>query len=498
MRSPRILAATALLSAVAAGTAATAGGVGPLRVDDLRSYATAHGLIAEMRAGGAAEAPVRGATPRARCGPGSQPETGRQGRVPLAEYVNGRADEGYTCNTREVSQHGSSGGYQTHRYTDTTGRVCAYYDSTLLFPKDLHKGATGVTVLDMSDPAEPVQTDTLRTPAMQSPHESLRVHHGRGLLAAGMGSPATQVGFVDVYDVSQDCRKPVLKSSLPVGILGHESGWSPDGNTFWVSTAGSWGIRAIDVSNPSVPSIVWSTDDFSSHGMGLSEDGTRLYTTDIGRGGVGILDVSQVQERVPNPVVTEVSFVTWPEVSIPQNVIPVTIRGRKYLVEFDEFDESPTSYSADSNVGAGRIIDITDERKPRVVSQLRLEVHQPEARRSDQEQDPMATNGLQGYSAHYCSVPRQVDPGIVACSMILSGLRVFDIRDPLRPREVAYFNQPLVDSVNPRERGSYAMSAPAFDPARGQIWYTDGNTGFWNVQVTNNAWPRRGSYPPHY
>ena len=38
------------------------------------------------------------------------------------------------------------------------------------------------------------------------------------------------------------------------------------------------------------------------------------------------------------PQVRKVSFLTWPEVSIPQNTIPVTIKGRKYLVEFDEYD----------------------------------------------------------------------------------------------------------------------------------------------------------------
>ena len=498
MRSPRLLAATAALTALAAGTAAAGAGLGPVAVEDLRAYAQSHGLKADISARTAPEARVAGATPRAVCGPGSLPETGRQGRAPAADYVSGRAAKGYTCNAQQVARHGTSGGYQVHRYTDRTGRTCAYYDATLLFPKDAYEGASGVVVLDMSDPARPIQTATLRTAAMQSPHEALRVHHGRGIIAAGMGSPITQVGMVDLYDASSDCRTPVLRSSTPVGILGHESGFSPDGRTFWVSTAGRGGVRAIDVSDPSLPRIVFSSDTISSHGMGLSEDGTRLYTTDIPRGGVGIYDVSQVQERVPNPVVKQISFTTWPEVSIPQNVIPVTIKGKPYLVEFDEFDENPASYKAESSVGAGRIIDISDEKRPKVVSQLRLEVHQPSARASDQQKDPMATNGLQGYAAHYCSVPRKVDPGIIACSMILSGLRVFDIRDPLRPREAAYFNKPLVSSPNPRERGSYAMSAPAFDPARGEVWYSDGNTGFWNVRLTNGAWPRSGRYTPHY
>jgi hypothetical protein len=81
--------------------------------------------------------------------------------------------------------------------------------------------------------------------------------------------------------------------------------------------------------------------------------------------------------------------------------------------------------------------------------------------------------------------------------MILSGLRVFDIRDPRHPREVAYFNQPRVtdDTGAGLERGGFAMSAPAFDPARKAIWYTDGNSGFWNVELTNGTWIPRGHYP---
>jgi len=39
------------------------------------------------------------------------------------------------------------------------------------------------------------------------------------------------------------------------------------------------------------------------------------------------------------------------------------------------------------------------------------------------------------------------------------------------------------------DRGSYAMSGPAFVPERGEIWSSDGNSGFYNVQITNGVWP---------
>jgi hypothetical protein len=95
---------------------------------------------------------------------------------------------------------------------------------------------------------------------------------------------------------------------------------------------------------------------------------------------------------------------------------------------------------------------------------------------------------VQGYAAHYCAAPRVVDPEIVACSFILSGLRIFNISDPLHPREVAYFNRPAPDTL-PLKSGAYAMSAPAFDVAHHSVWYADGDSGFWDVKLTNGAWP---------
>jgi len=70
-----------------------------------------------------------------------------------------------------------------------------------------------------------------------------------------------------------------------------------------------------------------------------------------------ILDTSEVQARVPNPTVREVSRLQWDSMSVPQNAIPVTIGGHPYTVQIDEF-------GTQQEVGAGRIIDIGDEAHP--------------------------------------------------------------------------------------------------------------------------------------
>lgn len=441
-----------------------------------------------------------GPTPKARCGPGSHPETGMQGRVSAQDVESGRAAEGYTCNTKQLSHFGDSGGYKVERFVDQAGRECAFYDSTLLFPKDAVEAGqerTGVYVLDMSDPSNPVKTDVLVTPAMQSPHESMVLNHKRGLLVAVTANPIWYPGVVDVYDVNTDCRHPVLKSSLPVGGLGHESGFAPDGKTFYAASLSGNILTAVDVSNPSAPLPIW-VGEYDTHGLSVSNDGTRAYLA--AQPGLIILDVSEVQKRKPNPEVTEVATLTWPTVSTPQMTIPITIKGHPYLIEMDEFSRD------DFTTGAARIIDLADDKNPQVISNIKLEVNMTENRRKVKG-DPGAgesfEDGLQGYAGHYCEVPRRKDPGVVACTFILSGLRLFDIRDPHKPKEIAYFNGPAVPAPTSATQGTgnganYAMSKPAFAPERGELWYTDGHKGFYAVQVTNDVWPfgQRSGPPP--
>jgi hypothetical protein len=223
MTTRRTLAA--VLGTVIAGTGIAVAS-SPAQTPSLAAYLATHHVGA---ASTAAASVVPPATPAAKCGPGSLPEV-QQGRAPLADFGNGRAAKGYLCNAVQQAHLGATGGFKTFRYTDTGGRVCAFYDGTLLFPTaPVHSEAGGVHVVDMSDPNRPVETDRLVTAAMDSPHESLALNAERGLLAAGMGTPGTAPGIVDVYDVSGDCRHPVLQSSTPLGILGHESGFSPDG-----------------------------------------------------------------------------------------------------------------------------------------------------------------------------------------------------------------------------------------------------------------------------
>ena len=436
------------------------------------------------------------ATPKAICGPGSNPETGMQGRVSREDHDSGRAAQGYTCNTEVIGSYttpnaiGTVGGFKVARYVDTRGREFAYYDTTLLYPSNALDANAGVNVLDMSDPTNPVLTARLVTPAMLSPHESLVVSQQGGVLAAVLGNPAFYPGIVDVYDLAEDCRNPVLRSSALVGFLGHESGMSPDGKTFFSASPSTPTLTAVDISQPLLPRVLWSSN-YTSHGLSISADGNRAYLASGNDHGVLILDISEIQARQANPQVREVSSISWDNQTIPQNAIPFTRDGKPFLLEIDEYSTNGAGSSVafhGTTVGAGRIIDISDETQPVVISDLRLEVHQPE-NRDEIANDPGAQLPIQGYAGHYCNVPTRVDPDIAACSMIVSGLRIFDIRDPYNPREVAYFNAPVSPRITPIfEASNWAMSSPSFVPERKEIWYSDGYSGLYVLRVTNDAW----------
>ena len=130
-----------------------------------------------------------------------------------------------------------------------------------------------------------------------------------------MGTAATLPGIIDVYDVKTDCRHPRKLSTTVASLLGHESGFSPDGKTFYTSGTAA-GSAAVDLSNPRKPKPIFQQLDVQYHGLRLSDDGKTMYVAHVGEvtgagltgGGLRILDVSEIQERKPNPQVPILSY----------------------------------------------------------------------------------------------------------------------------------------------------------------------------------------------
>src|SRR5215217_6263580 len=347
----RVLALLAAVVVLACSAAVAVGQGNPL--NDLFAIGQGNGEEPDRAAIERREEPPLVPTPPPKCGPGSHQQPGVDGRVPEPPK------DGFDCNIQLLGHQGTEGGFKVLRYIDPPGHECAFYDTTLLFPTNAANpgGAShGVAVLDMTDPANPKKTDSLETPPMQSPHESVTMNPARGLLAAVNGNPSTSPGLVAIYDASQDCRHPVLQSLAPVARYGHESGFSADGKTFYATSTAFQDITAVDVADPKAPHAIWE-GKVTSHGMTLSDDGNRAYIADPG-GNMLILDTSQIQARAAEPKTREISRLTWDKASIPQNAIPFTSGGKPYVLEFDEYTQGTTDQNADPDaVGAARIID---------------------------------------------------------------------------------------------------------------------------------------------
>jgi len=150
-----------------------------------------------------------------------------------------------------------------------------------------------------------------------------------------------------------------------------------------------------------------------------------------------ILDVSDIQFRRPNPQVRVISTLFWPDGSVAQQTLPVTIRGRSYLIFTDETGAGGIGGRQGACTrglppfGFTRIIDISDEMNPKIVAKLMLEVHDP-------ANCPLIQNDILDpsfiYDSHYCGVDNAHNAKLLACSYFRAGVRVFDIRDPYHPR----------------------------------------------------------------
>jgi hypothetical protein len=465
--------------------------------------------------GGGAEAkkkppptPFTGPVPRADCGPNDRVESGLQGQTSLAERASGDSAQGYNCNLELVGQFQGEGANWMMAWRDD----CAYY-GTLPRPQVQNPG---VVVLDASDPRNPQVTDYLTTPAMLNPHESLKVHQKRQLLA---GVERDGPGFA-IYDVSGDCRHPVLKASIDVPeSKGHAGNFTPDGLTYYATQThrGFHGLMPIiDVSDPSNPKHLlnyeFGTSDGRSHDVSFNKDGTREYApqpgqfgnfeSSVGPNGLVILDVSDIQFRRPNPQLRVISTLFWHGVDggQAQMTLPVTYHGRAHLIFTDELGSGGAGGRPGACArgvppdGFARIIDISDERNPKLVSKLMLEVHDP-ANCPSSVNDPV--RGL-GYSSHYCNVDKTRNPTMLACSYFEAGLRVFDIRDPFHPREIAYYKPPAQRTAflpgsnlwaEGRDRTADGTSTQVrFRKHKGEthIWFVSQDNGFQIVRFTKS------------
>jgi len=448
-----------------------------------------------------------GYLPKANCSAEDLVETALQGQVPQADRLSGRAARGYNCNLNLVGHHADSSFANMDSYKN-----CVYYTN--------NRGGRGATtgqggpadgvgvVLDVSDPTKPVVSAQLTAWAMKNAGESLRVNQKRGLLVADYYN----LGSLAVYDVSGDCRSPVLLADIKTmpRAIGHEGCFSPDGMVYYMANLSTM-ITPIDISDPSNPKELTAPWAMSIHGCSISDDGKTGYFSEFGfapKGNLQIVDVSQAQARQPDAGFSIIG--TFPTTDGPgqQSSYPLTYNGKPYLFNWSEL--GPGLGKTDvcgaglpTNFGFARMIDVSDPAKPREVSQFKLEVHDPaNCAVFKSDRGPQVQGLAQGdtfwqgapgvflYDTHYCRPDRLHNPTVMGCAGFGSGLRIWDIRDPAHPREIAYYNTGTVD-VNGTTVLDYAVSPPVFRRDLGQVWWVTLYGGFYAAKFKDGVWPSK-------
>src|SRR5437870_11288092 len=431
-----------------------------------------------------------GSVPKAICGPGDHTESGLQGETTKEERFGASRDStrAYNCNLELVGQEPQDE-FQGAFSQDGPAYSgdCAYYGT------DRAATLQGIKVIDASDPQHPVVSAHLTdTPAALNPHETVQTNDRSHLLVAGQnGGP----NFA-IYDISADCRHPVLKGSINLpGSQGHMGAFAPDGRTYYLTQGGATNrtLHIVDVSNPSHPQELppWNfLGDGKPHGLELNpegfepglHEGTRVYAGQSGsfpftpfRDGLVIEDVSDYQFRRPNPQIRIVSTLFWPDQGGAEAMIPVKIRGRPYLISTDESGGAggaggwaAACARGASAFGYPQIIDVADVTNPKIIAKLRLQVSDPAncaALRAETPPDVPGTapgtnlpaiSGTTNYSQETCVPDNPKDTKMLACSFQNAQLRVFDVSDPTHPKEIAYWKSGAVRTKVLPASGSWA------------------------------------------
>jgi len=400
-----------------------------------------------------------GPAPKAVCGRSDHTESGLQGQTTSAERASGDSERGYNCNLELVGQFRGEGAFSQDG--PAYFGHCAYM-ATENDPRMQHPG---VVVIDVSDPRNPHPTAYLdETAAGLNPHENNKVNPARGLLGLAQSNGPNFA----VYDLNEDCAHPKLASTFDVpNGSGHMGGWAEDGKTYYIgqSFRGVNGILPIiDVTDPYNAKwlLNWKfTGDGRPHDLSTNKEGTRLYAgqpgtfgaaannSSFGPDGLVILDVSDIQFRRPDPQIRIVSKLFWNDQGQVEQMLPFSSHGRSYIISTDESGGqagvgglAAACKRGASPYGYSNVVDITDEKNPRIVSKLMLEVHDPANCTKFLNEPPELNGGILDYSTERCAVDRPNNPTLAACGSRGTGTRVYDIRDPLHPVEIAYWKGP--------------------------------------------------------
>lgn len=491
------------------------------------------------------------------CGPNDHTEAntllGIQGDVPLEDQISGEAEKGYNCGLTLLGHAtlSTDGRQPTGNANMAWAGDCAYVSGPgALTGEPNPRPGWGVAVVQVSGKGIPTHVKTLRSPGSRATSETLHAVDTpeRSILVVGQygNAAGAKPNPMDVFDVS-DCANPIHLegngSPTPAGVEPSPTfDWPRNIHNLTISANGRYvfatqplqvldlaplfdgdpstalrqeDARNIEAATPSArvsPGPLADLDDdieddawseqrsgYLSHEAWPSPDGTKVYV-----GGQlptwETLTILDIKDWLADPVNARPKVISQKQ-GRGHSVRTATIGGKRFVLHSEESVLGPTAgclpETLNPAVGPAQpwLTDISNEENPQLISQFGLEINEavncPEAVRSN------VRTGV-----HYHDVDNEDDTTFVMASMWNAGVRVFDVRDPARPVEVAYFNPGDVDPsthrvnpINPNDDGvvlDRAWGHVRWLANKNQMWFATESGGFWVAELQNQVLAQLG------
>jgi uncharacterized repeat protein (TIGR01451 family) len=380
----------------------------------------------------------------------------------------------------------------------------------------------GILVVDISDPAAPIVTGEIGPPNAGNAGESsreLRMWPDEELLIVmnlrcdmpTHDCPSSSITpTIKFFDVSgSNAAAPQLVSTYTPSLTPHEMylWFAPDGRVLlylstWKAGIGTPDLIVTDITNARAGTFteiatflanqLFSVDDRNNHvirlhSMGVNEDGTRTYVAYQG-GGVLVLDTSDIAANVANPQILLLTPIgSQPVWGDPGAHSAVKVPGRDLVLTTDEaYGNRPGGgfQSVGCPWGWMRLLDISDETSPTIVSEHRIAQNDPAYCDTPEGMDPLNT-WFTSYSSHNPTVLSN----LAFMTWHSGGLLAVDLTDPADPNQVGlYIPEPLltVTTEDPAlSRGTAKVVMWSYPIIRdGLIYVVDIRNGLYILRYT--------------
>ena len=349
---------------------------------------------------------------KARCGPGDKPETGCRARCRRCAPPASRASTAICSSSARAGATARAG--STAFFEDKAGHKCNYYDTA---SSTANRTQLGVVVIDATNPA---RADAHGVPRHHGDARSVGIAQGQRAPAdAGRRQRAERQRRSRDRSLRHLRRLPLSAAAhrrsrsasndgtgqFVAAVRGHEGNFAPDGLTYYAANLGAGYIYPIDITNPTKPKHA----DAVLHraGPGARPQHQRRRQPRLPRDprpGASPIPAASPgsppnnglhdprHERGPGAQVpirrsSVVSVIVWDDGGGAQHTI--RCHDQRQAVRHPR-RRRPAPAATARQAGRrrarlnlppwqlARIIDISDETKPTIVSKLMLETHDPE------------------------------------------------------------------------------------------------------------------------